>query len=304
MREFPKFNEFMFPALKIGEKLGNFTQKDVRDFSAEYFNFSDDELDLRLQSNNQTLLASRVNWAIMYLKGIGDAKSKDFPLEQIGRNLYKLTNFGKILAKDENKLNDWFCNIYRKKLKTTQNKELSNSLHDIEILTPDENLNESVEKINNEVKAELIRMILQKEPKFFENLAVELLKKMGYGADGSATQLSRDGGIDGIISEDKLGLSKIYIQAKRFANGLVGVKDLREFGGVVSSTKSRKGVFITTSNFTKEAHEYANNHQGCSIALIDGERLAQLMLDYEIGVEVREIKKIYKINSDFFDEEF
>ncbi len=166
---------------------------------------------------------------------------------------------------------------------------------------------ESVFEPNEQVKRDLIKRILEKEPKFFEKLALDLMRKMGYGVDDddgfSLTQSSRDGGVDGIISEDRLGFSKIYIQAKRYDKGQIGRPELQKFVGTIDDKPTKKGLFITTATFTKDAAEYAKTRQNCTITLIDGKRLAELLLEYELGVEIKEIKKIYKINSDYFNDE-
>ncbi|MBQ2431427.1 MAG: restriction endonuclease [Campylobacter sp.] len=146
--------------------------------------------------------------------------------------------------------------------------------------------------------------ILHNEPRFFENLALRLLEKIGYGVSmGELTQNGVDGGIDGIVNEDILGFSKIYIQAKRFDKGVVGRPEIQKFVGVLAIKPTKKGLFITTSKFSNEAVEFASNLQGYSVVLIDGDRLLDLMLKYKLGVQVKEIKEIFVVDNDFFDDE-
>lgn len=218
-------------------------------------------------------------------------------INRIVRGEYKITKFGIGLSKDEVKFNEWFYGKQDKK-----SDEIINLIDDIK--TADENLEDNIEIINLNLKDELINEILNKSPRFFENLALELMKKIGYDVGGSnLTQNGADGGIDGVINEDLFGFSKIYIQAKRYDKGKIGRDTLQAFAGALSNKPTTKGLFITTSTFTKEAIEFAKNHQNLSIILIDKDRLAELMIKYEIGVQVREIKKIYKIDIDFFDQE-
>lgn len=165
-------------------------------------------------------------------------------------------------------------------------------------------MEQNFEEINNDLKNELINEILNKDSDFFEDLVLELLKKMGYGINSRKTSKTIDGGIDGIIDEDILGFSKIYIQAKRYdadKGSMVSKPKIQEFVGALSDKKTYKGLFITTAFFSKEAKEYAQNLQSHSIALVDRDKLAELLIEYELGVQVKDIKKIYKIDTDFFD---
>lgn len=167
---------------------------------------------------------------------------------------------------------------------------------------PEEKLIKAFQEHIDQTKQEVLDMILNQSPSFFEQLVVDLLLKMGYGYDknsGVVTGGSHDNGIDGIISEDKLGLDLIYIQAKRFsANNKVGRKDLQAFIGAMGNIQ--KGVFITTSTYTKEASAFGKQQQQKNIKLIDGDMLAEYMIKYQIGVECVKTFDIYKIDSDYF----
>ena len=170
-------------------------------------------------------------------------------------------------------------------------------------LLPEEKIQLSHKAHVNSIKAELNRQIMSNHPSFFEKLIVDLLLKMGYGYDktsGVVVGGPHDGGIDGIISEDKLGLDLIYLQAKRYMLGnTVGRHDLQAFVGAMQNVQ--KGVFITTSTFTKEAIQYANQQQQKSLKLIDGEMLSSLMIKYEVGVLVEDTVKIYHLDNAFFE---
>lgn len=198
-----------------------------------------------------------------------------------------------------------------KKLKFTivENKNSNNTVNAHDKITndnseflPEEKIVSAIDEHLSQIKQQLIDNIMSNPPDFFERLVVELLLKMGYGYDkksGIVTGGSHDNGIDGIISEDKLGLDLIYIQAKRYSNtNKVGRKELQAFIGAMGHIQ--KGVFITTSTYTKEAFSFGNQQQQKSIKLIDGDLLADYMVKYGIGVESVKTFNIYKIDSDYF----
>lgn len=167
--------------------------------------------------------------------------------------------------------------------------------------SPDDRLDAALSEIRKTVAAELLEALSQVSPKFFETVVLDLLHKMGYGASRSDLQRvggSGDGGIDGIISLDKLGLEKVYVQAKRWQNS-VGRPDVQGFYGALAGQRANKGVFITTSTFTAQAEEFARSVE--RVVLVDGARLANLMIDHEVGVSMRPLRAP-KIDSDYFDE--
>ncbi|WP_345890012.1 restriction endonuclease [Paenibacillus dendritiformis] len=171
--------------------------------------------------------------------------------------------------------------------------------------TPGENLEYSYLVLRKELAFELLQRLKAGSPQFFEKAVVELLVKMGYGGSisdaGKAVGKSGDGGIDGIIKEDRLGLDMIYIQAKRW-EGVVGRPEIQKFVGALQGQKARKGVFITTSSFTKEALEYVTFIDN-KVVLIDGEQLTQLMIDYNLGVSTVAVYEEKRIDLDFFSED-
>ena len=175
------------------------------------------------------------------------------------------------------------------------------------IQTPEESLETAYQKIRKSLASELINKVVELSPAFFEKLVVELLVKMGYGGSikdaGKAMGKSGDEGIDGTIKEDKLGLDIIYIQAKRWKPGnVVGRPELQKFVGALAGQGAKKGIFITTSNFTKEAIEYTPRNE-TKIVLIDGHQLAQLMIDYNLGCTPQQTYEVKKIDSDYFGDE-
>ena len=152
---------------------------------------------------------------------------------------------------------------------------------------------------------EILQLVKKQTPQFFEQLVVDLLVKMGYGQNGftEITRYAKDEGIDGIIAEDKLGLNKVYLQAKRWDNSSVGRKDVTSFIGSLTSKSSKKGVFITTSTFSKEAIESLNHlPSDVSVVLIDGIKLAKYMVEFNLGVTVKKTYEVKRIDSDYFEE--
>ena len=172
-------------------------------------------------------------------------------------------------------------------------------------ITPEESLEAAFQELHDGLASELLQTVKQCPPDFFERLVVDVLIKMGYGGSrkeaGQAVGKTIDGGIDGIIKEDKLGLDIIYIQAKRW-EGPVGRPEIQKFAGALQGQRARKGIFITTSNFTKDALKYVENIE-TKIILIDGQRLAELMIAYNVGANITAIYEVKKIDSDYFIEE-
>ncbi|GAB4373309.1 MAG: hypothetical protein Kow0042_17120 [Calditrichia bacterium] len=176
---------------------------------------------------------------------------------------------------------------------------------EIEIDTPEESLENAYQKVRSELTKELLLQIKSSPPSFFEKLVIDLLVKMGYGGSrreaGEAVGRTGDEGIDGIIKEDRLGLDIIFIQAKRW-DVPVGRPEIQKFAGALQGQRAKKGIFITTSSFTKEAIDYVSRIDS-KIILIDGEQLADLMIDFNVGVSVSTVYEIKKIDLDYFSED-
>lgn len=232
-------------------------------------------------------------------------------LESPKRSYFKITSLGiDVLKKSPSAINVKFLEQFPLfiEFRNTKKEKDENEEHEVETgstQTPQELLEYGYQKIKKDLSQELLGFVKQSSPRFFERLVVELLLSMGYGGSrkdaGQAIGQSGDGGIDGIIKEDKLGLDVIYLQAKRW-EGVVGSKEIRNFVGSLVGQKANKGVFITTSGFTKDALEYVKTitHK---VILIDGEMLTQLMIENNIGVSKVISYDIKKIDSDYFVEE-
>ena len=288
----------MLPILEFVAQKKEANTKEISKFIIEYFRLTDDEILQKIKSGT-LIYVSRTGWALSYLSTTAQVKSKPkrMPLQKVGRSLFAITNFGKELISDKDakdKFISWYNEIYKQEIKQEKQEAIEN--------TPDDNIEEALKKIKEDLKSEILSSILEKEPRFFEYLVTKLLEKMSYGT-GSLTSKGPDGGIDGIIDEDELGLSKIYIQAKRYKDSSnITSQEIQQFIGAISNKNTKKGVFITTAKFTKNAEEFAKNNQNFSVVLIDGDRLSELMIKFKVGVQTGQIYEICKIDTDFFEE--
>jgi restriction system protein len=303
----PDYQSLMLPLLKLVEDKKEHKYRDLIESLASEFKITDDERKELLASGNQAIFDNRVGWAKTYLKKAGlleSPKRATFVITSSGLETLK-KNLNNIDAKYLRQFPTFleFQNASRTENETEdENKEVS-----INGQTPEENLDIAYQRIRKSLASELINKVVELSPSFFERLVVELLVKMGYGGSikdaGKAIGKSGDEGIDGTIKEDKLGLDIIYIQAKRWKPGnVIGRPELQKFVGALAGQGAKKGIFITTSNFTREALEYTPRNE-TKIVLIDGEQLAQLMIDYNLGCTPQQTYEIKKIDSDYFDEE-
>ena len=267
------------------------------------FNLTQEEQTELLPSGQQTIFINRVGWARTYLKKAGlihAPQRAHIQITERGREVLKagLTALNTKFLESYPEFNE-----FREPSKSGQVVGAAVSTGD-DLQTPEESLEQAHQRIRDELAAELLQKILGCSPAFFEHLVVELLVKMGYGGSrkdaGERVGQSGDGGIDGIIKEDRLGLDTIYIQAKRW-QGSVGRPEIQKFVGALSGQRAKKGVFITTSRFTADASEYASLIE-TKVVLIDGDKLASLMIDFDVGVSTQATYVIKKIDSDYFDE--
>ena len=300
----PDYQTIMLPLLKLMNDGNVSPLADLRESLSDFFTLSDDERLELLPSGTQPVFDNRVAWATVYLH-------KAVLLERPKRGHYQITERG-LSALNENpeKINIKFLEKFPEfiefKNKKREEKRKPPRIKDglLEI-NPEEALENAYQEIQRTLASDLLQTIKGCTPAFFERLVIDVLIKMGYGGSrreaGQAMGKSGDGGIDGIIKEDKLGLDIIYIQAKRW-DGTVGRPEIQKFAGALQGQRARKGIFITTSNFTKDASEYVLNIES-KIILIDGERLAELMIENNVGVSSIGSYKIKKIDSDYFFDE-
>ncbi len=296
-KELPKFHETFIPILEIlknGDTIHyNELRKKVRD---EYYSELPKELLEKKTKSGDLLILNRIGWGKGYLK---QAKL----IEQPERAMVKITDKGKqtlakgkLTLKDLKKDSDY---IEYEKNKKPEKKEIEID-NGLDNASPQDLLDSGISIIEAQVKNDLLERIKQIDPFYFEKVILILLQKMGYG-DFVETSKSGDGGVDGIINEDKLGLEKIYIQAKRYNENKVREKDIRNFIGAMSGDTT-KGIFVTTSTFdesaTKKAHDA--HHK---IILIDGNKLVDLMHQYNVGVQIKLTYEVKEIDEDFFESE-
>jgi len=302
----PDYQTIMLPLLKFISDKKEHHVRDMIDYLAGEFQLSDEERRRLLPSGNDVIFDNKVKWARLY---IGKAGLLDSPK----RGYWKITERAlEVLSKNPSRIDVKFLEQFpefREWRKTTSretDKETTGKAEMVEEQTPQESLEYGYQQLRDDLIQQLLIHVKNASPKFFEKLVVELLVKMGYG--GSIRDAAKvvggtgDEGIDGVIKEDPLGLDTIYIQAKRWANTSVGRRDLQYFVGALQDKKASKGVFITTSSFAKQAREYIDRI-GSNVVLIDGEQLAELMIDYGIGVSPVATYEIQRLDSDYFVEE-
>ena len=295
----PKYHMLMLPLLTLLQDNATHTLRQVHDQLARLFNLSEQDLSELLPSGKQAVFLNRVGWAKTYLV-------KAALLESTGRGSFRITPRGLALLQSRPEsitVHDLkqFAEFAEFKDKTRSGPPVPEVPADE---TPEETLEKSYQVLKTELANALLEQVRQASPFFFEQIVVDLLVAMGYGGShqdaGKALQKSHDQGIDGIIKEDKLGLDVIYIQAKRWAN-TVGRPEIQAFAGSLEGYRAKKGVFITTSDFSKQAYEYIQRIEK-KIILIDGRLLTELMIDHNVGVSEVARYTLKKIDSDYFEQ--
>jgi len=303
----PDYQSLMLPLLRLVSDKQEYRYRDLIDKLALEFKLTDEERKELLASGSQPVFDNRVGWAKTYLKkaGLIDApKRATFVITELGLQTLK-KNPDRIDAKYLRQFPAFLEFVHAGKTESEGEEEAISQ--EITEQTPEENLDKAYQRIRKSLADELLAKVIDLSPAFFERLVIELLVKMGYGGSikdaGKAIGKSGDEGIDGTIKEDRLGLDIIYVQAKRWKTGnVVGRPEIQKFVGALAGQGAKKGIFITTSSFTKEALDYTPKNE-TKIVLIDGERLAQNMIDFNIGCTTQQIYELKKIDSDYFYEE-
>jgi len=300
----PDYQTIMLPLLKFAGDNQEHSLREAVDYLADEFELSEEELKEMLPSGTQRLFNNRVAWALTYIRKAGLVESPK-------RGIFQITDRGQhVLSQGLEKIDSKFLIRFPEfvEFKSIKKKPAEKAViptKDIDDTNPEETLETAYQELHDELASELLQTVKQCAPDFFERLVVDVLIKMGYGGSrkeaGQAIGKVSDGGIDGIIKEDKLGLDIIYIQAKRW-EGVVGRPEIQKFAGALQGQRARKGIFITTSNFTKDALSYVENID-TKIILIDGQRLAELMIAHNVGTNTTAIYEVKKIDSDYFIEE-
>lgn len=299
----PDFQSIMRPILELSKDGKNHSIRELIEPLSVRFHLSEEDRNA-LNASGQTTFYNRAAWAKTHLKQAG-------LLEPVQRGYFRITQRGlNALREAPERIDMAFLLQYKEFADFRQRKRTNDTEpeHDLggasNLLTPEESVETSFKKFRQELEAELLQTLKTCSPSLFERIVVDVLVKMGYGGNrqdaGQAIGKSGDGGIDGLIKEDRLGLDTIYIQAKKW-EGTVSRPEIQKFAGALQGMRARKGVFITTSSFTKEAREYVA-HLENKIILIDGERLTQYMIDFNVGVSIIGTYETKKIDLDYFEE--
>ncbi|MES9927243.1 MAG: restriction endonuclease [Candidatus Thiodiazotropha sp. 6PDIVS] len=303
----PDYQTLMLPVLESSAN-GEVVTSDVVDALAIKFSLTEEEKEQLLPSGKQTTFSNRVHWAKGYLKQAG-------LLRYTKRGHFIITDEGKkVLATKPEKIDNKFLEQFeafqefrsRKGTQSGSSEADKESILSSESATPDELLRSAHKAIDDALAGEILDKVREATPEFFEELIVDLLLAMGYGGTsenaGRAIGKSGDDGVDGVIDQDPLGVDQIYVQAKRYAEGNnIGSGAIRDFFGALNLKKAQKGIFFTSSSFSSSATQTAND-LGSRIVLIDGKRLAKLMIRYNIGCRDEEILHIKKLDEAFFEQ--
>lgn len=308
----PDYQTLMLPLLKaVGDKKVH-QIRDLYKVLSDEFKLSEDEREKRLPSGRETYIKNRISWARTYLRKAGlvsspakgQVKITTKGIEVLDSNISKIDNrylrkfegFVKFRPRSSDKVS---------KIRKQEPNHETTAAEDDSRSTPEENIDSAYLALRDALVSDLIEEIKRSGPYFFERLVIDLMLGMGYGGSredaGQATQATNDDGIDGIINEDKLGLDTIYLQAKRW-NKTIHRPEIDKFIGALTRKRAKKGVLITTSKFSDGALSAAQDLD-MNLVLIDGQRLAELMVEYNIGVSTREIYEIKNIDFDYFDGE-
>lgn len=301
----PDFQSLMLPLLEHVADGDEYTIAGSRDVLADRYNMSEEERNQRLPSGAANTFYNRLAWAKTYLERAG-------LLIKVKRGVFKISTTGiKLLRNpppriDINYLQRFEAfNEFRKKTTDINTDSIESAIPKENEATPEEALDLAYKELRDDLATQLLTQIKSSHPSFFEKLVVDLMLKMGYGGPGddagTVTSYGHDGGIDGVINEDTLGLDVIYLQAKRWDN-TVGRPEIQKFVGALHGKRAKKGVFLTTSNFSADAIEYARTIDS-KVVLIDGLKLSQLMIDYDVGVSTAQTYTIKRIDTDYFETE-
>lgn len=308
----PTYEDLMLPLLKrVAAAASEINVPALLPALAQDFGLTPEEIEERLASGRQTVLANRCHWAKSYMRGAG-------LIEMSRRGYFRVTETGRQLLREQPGRIDRavllrypeFRNWFNGSTEAEGNAEPVPAMPvdaDTSSRTPDEQIDAAGQLLTAELEAQLLERVRLVEPSAFEQIVVDLLIAMGFGGGdpemGKRLGRSGDGGIDGVVQEDALGLDAVYVQAKRYADGHnVGALDLRAFVGSLVGNRANKGVFVTASKFTADAREYSRNVQH-RVVLIDGTELVRLMVRHGVGVRVERTVVIKKLDEDYFSGE-
>jgi restriction system protein len=298
----PDYQTLMLPLLKFLADGKEHNLAEATQVVADQYRLTAEERQILLPSGQQTIIRNRIGWARTYMAKAG-------LINTVRRGYWQISPRGKdVLSKNPERIDGQFLQQFPEFIAF---RDLHHEKHtdptETEVVseTPEEALGNAYQRLRSDLEADLLQQVKSASSAFFENLVVQLLVRMGYGGNlhdaGQAVGQSGDGGIDGIIKEDRLGLDVIYIQAKRWDTN-VGRPEIQKFAGALQGHRARKGVFITTSGFSRDALDYAERIE-TKIVLIDGLTLVKFMVDNNVGVSTTQSIDIKKIDQDYFNDE-
>ena len=304
MADLPKWHEFMLPLLEVLKERGELSRNDAIEAVVQRVGLTEEQLAISQESNGKSVARGRIGWASSYLRTAGALIGPKRGFFALGPNANALFELGRPLKRaDLIGFKEW---QEHQAAKHAKGQSASDNTSDIntEDSTPEDLIEAGVKQIKEQLVSDLLDQMKEMDPHDFEGLVLDVLAAMGYG--GGSRQAMQgvprgpDGGIDGKINEDKLGLDQIYMQAKRYSENSVSSEKVQAFVGAMTSGGCRKGVFVTTSKFTADAMRFAENIRDPRLVLVDGDKLAQLMIQHGVGVQTKEVIKISKIDRDFF----
>ncbi len=297
----------MRPLLLVLKESGEMYRHDAIEAVVKKERLTDEQLAILQESNGKCVAKERIGWASSYLRVAGALVGPKRGYFALGPNSTQLLNLERAITKSDLKGIPEYQNHQAKNARTrAQGLEDSDS-DDLEDDTPQDLIDRGIKRLRSQLVDDLLEQIKSISPAAFENLILQVLAKMGYGGGDprriQGVPRGKDGGIDGTIDEDKLGLDQIYIQAKRYSDNSVGRPTIQSFVGAMSGGGCKKGVFVTSSVFTSEAKEFANGLKDVRLVLIDGVGLAKLMIEHCVGVQVKETIQVARLDQDFFNGE-
>ncbi|WP_347275982.1 restriction endonuclease [Leptolyngbya sp. FACHB-321] len=301
----PTYDQFMLPLLKLAAEAGEIHPiAGLREKLVQQFGITPEQRAVRLPSGQQSVFDNRVGWANTYLRKAG-------LIERPKRGYVQITQRGReVLAESPTAIDNLYLQRFdefrefRERSATEEPLAITPNATPASTTTPEETISKAIGILNAELRDELLDKVKQLTPEHFEGLVLRLLHAMGYGGslkDVEGVPRGPDGGIDGTIKEDKLGLDVIYIQAKRWENS-IGREKIQAFQGALAGVGARKGVFITTSSYTQQAIAYAAQLRDSKIILLDGQKLTQFMIEHDVGVSIKETFHLKRLDEDFFTE--
>lgn len=307
MVDLPKFHQFMLPMLRVIAEKGELSRQEAIDEVIKRTGLTTEQISSTHDISGQSVARGRISWAASHLKLAGGITQPRRGVFDRGPRTQEFLNLGRALTVSDLKATSEWKEYEEQKAFQGSASEESSDKTEIADATPEDLIEAGFSQLRKQLVAELLERVKSMSPEAFESLVLLVLSKMGYGGgDFQSMQTvprGPDGGIDGRINEDKLGLDQIYIQAKRYSDNPVGRPTVQSFVGAMTGGGCKKGVFVTSSAFTSDARKFASDLRDQRLVLIDGAGFARLMIDYGVGVQIKETYPVAKIDQDFFSDD-